>query len=141
MIIAELTRINALGRFNEPTRSTENLAEILADELDKYDFDTIHEALREHPRRSEWWPKLSDILKLCDEVSTSRHYKRLTKTSLALPAPTEIPESQIAVNFQGIKNLRERLARKMDMKAHVIDTNHAKAVRSQAKRILEGGSL
>lgn len=109
MITMELARINALVRGNDDRTAIMAAAEILADELSGYSLETIRAAMREHPRRCAWMPKLSELLTLCNQAA---HQKALEKQREAtrLPMPGEISEQQRRMNLTWIGKVRDRLA-------------------------------
>jgi hypothetical protein len=136
MILTELTRINSLVRGNDDRRTLENLAALLTDELESYDFDTIRDALREHPRRSGWNPKLHEIVQICKEISAKRRHQKII-TQASLPSRDRIPEEQVLVNRKNFINLRNILAAKKGIGHRKVDPHHAERVRAQARQILE----
>lgn len=115
LIAAELVRINALVRANESREYIAGLAEILSDELAGYSLETIRAAMREHPRRCAWMPKLSELLTLCNQAA---HQKAIEKQREAagLPMPGELSEQQRQLNLNLIAKLRDKLANQKRIK-------------------------
>lgn len=69
--------------------------------------EDVAEAFRVHRRESPFMPRPSEILARAKDIAARRR-ARIRR----LPAPTEIPEDQRRANLEGIRRVRNALAKR-----------------------------
>jgi len=80
---------------------------VFGEELTGFDDNVIDAALKEHPRRSGYMPRLNEIIALCVEFKKRKH----VAINRSLPAPAKLSDEQIKLNLQRIKELRKKIGR------------------------------
>lgn len=107
-VVKELVRLNLAMPIQVEDKTLKAKARIFAEELAFWKPETIAMAIREYMRHSRYFPTPAEIRDRCKAVSVALEYKG---NVAGLPAPESLSDEQLRINRDGIKQVRDRIAK------------------------------
>jgi len=127
--VKELARLNALLSIPIDDEVLKEKAILFTDELKSWSSETITMAIREHCRKSRFFPSLSEIINNCTDASISIAYSRQRERA-QLPMPDSLPEEVVINNLKQIERIKQTVFKKIPD-----NSRHLKKIKAQCREI------